>query len=104
MFKVQKKSSNLLDAEVEELENDLIKNLYEITNDSLDVHHACLILLEKGVININELRNFSLIRDYDTMLKNPLEKQMSIYYNLSVKYDLSVDHLRKIINNKKYRG
>ena len=34
------------------------------------------------------------------MYKNPLAKNMDIYYNLSVKYDLSVNHIRRIIRDR----
>jgi hypothetical protein len=104
MFKMQEKSSNLLESEIKELGDDLIFTLYNMVKDCLDINHACLTLLEKGVINTNELRNFSVLRDYDIMNKNPLEGQMSMYYNLSAKYDLSVNHIRKIIKDTRYRG
>ena len=38
------------------------------------------------------------------MNRNPLERQMSIYYNLSAKYDLSVNHIRKIIKDTRYKS
>ena len=101
---MQKKSSNLLESEIKELGDDLIRTLYDITKNSLDSNHACLTLLDLGVINTNELRNFSVLRDYDIMNKNPLEGQMSIYYNLSAKYDLSVNHIRKIIKDTRYKS
>lgn len=101
---MQKKSNRLLAAEIEELENDLIFTLYQITKDSIDSKSACLHLLKSGLINTNELRNFSVLRDYDIMNRNPLERQMSIYYNLSAKYDLSVNHVRKIIKDTRYKS
>lgn len=101
---MQKKNTVLLATEIKELEDDLINTLYLITKDSIDVNSSCLKLLESGLININELRNFSVLRDYDIMNRNPLEKQMSIYYNLSAKYDLSVNHIRKIIKDTRYKS
>jgi hypothetical protein len=101
---MQKESNSLLEAEIKELGDDLVKTLYGITNKSLDVNHACLILLELGIIDIYELRNFSILRDYDICNKNPLETQMNIYYNLSAKYDLSVNHIRKVIKETRYKS
>ena len=69
---MQKKNTVLLATEIKELEDDLINTLYLITKDSIDVNHSCLKLLESGLININELRNFSVLRDYDLMNRNPL--------------------------------
>lgn len=88
-----------MEAELKELGDDLEKTLFYITENAIDVHHACLLMMEAGIINLNVLRNYSVLRDFDIMYKNPLEKQMSIYYSLSVKYDLSVPHVRKIISD-----
>tara|TARA_R110000803_G_scaffold111257_3_gene179671 strand:- start:1283 stop:1588 length:306 start_codon:yes stop_codon:yes gene_type:complete len=101
---MQKENNGLLAIEIKELGDDLVKTLYGITKDSLDVNHACLTLLDLGIINISELRNFSILRDYDISNKYSSETQMNIYYNLSAKYDLSVNHIRKVIKDTRYKG
>jgi hypothetical protein len=101
MFKVQKKSNKLLGAEVKELGDALTHALYSVVEGAFDARHAVTILLDSGFINENAIRDLAVIRDFDLMYKNPLEKTMDIYYNLSVKYDLSVNHIRKIIRDRK---
>tara|TARA_R110002049_G_scaffold56430_1_gene155633 strand:+ start:67 stop:369 length:303 start_codon:yes stop_codon:yes gene_type:complete len=100
MWKMQKKSIRLLESEAKELGDVLTHTLYSIIDSSLDSRHTITILLDKGLINETAIRDIAVINDFDTMYKNPLAKNMDIYYNLSVKYDLSVNHIRRIIRDR----
>ena len=97
---MQEKSSRLLESEVKELGDALTHTLYSIIDKALDSRHVITILLDKGLINETAIRDISVVNDFDTMFKNPLAKNMDIYYNLSVKYDLSVNHIRRIIRDR----
>lgn len=98
---MQKKSNSLLGSEVKELGDALTHALYSLIDGAFDARHAVTILLDQGFIDEKAIREIAIIRDFDIMYKNPLEKTMDIYYNLSVKYDLSVNHIRKIIRDRK---
>ena len=98
---MQKESNNLLDDEVKELGDALTSTLFSVVSKAIDVNHAIVILIEHGLISDTAIRNLSILRDFDIENKNPLNKQMSIYYNLSVKYDLSVTQLIRVIKNRK---
>ena len=100
MWKMQKKSYRLLESEVKELGDVLTHTLYSVIDKALDNRHVITILLDKGLINETAIRDLAVINDFDTMYKNPLAKNMDIYYNLSVKYDLSVNHIRRIIRDR----
>ena len=100
MWKMQKKSYRLLESEVKELGDVLTHTLYSVIDKALDNRHVITILLDKGLINETAIRDIAVINDFDTMYKNPLAKNMDIYYNLSVKYDLSVNHIRRIIRDR----
>ena len=100
MWKMQEKSNRLLESEAKELGDVLTYTLYSIIDNALDSRHAITILLDKGLINETAIRDIAVINDFDTMYKNPLAKNMDIYYNLSVKYDLSVNHIRRIIRDR----
>jgi len=78
----------------------LTHTLYSVIDKALDNRHVITILLDKGLINETAIRDLAVINDFDTMYKNPLAKNMDIYYNLSVKYDLSVNHIRRIIRDR----
>tara|TARA_R110002050_G_scaffold171583_1_gene303655 strand:+ start:4632 stop:4880 length:249 start_codon:yes stop_codon:yes gene_type:complete len=78
----------------------LTHTLYSVIDKALDNRHVITILLDKGLINETAIRDIAVINDFDTMYKNPLAKNMDIYYNLSVKYDLSVNHIRRIIRDR----
>lgn len=97
---MQKKSYRLLESEVKELGDVLTHTLYSVIDKALDNRHVITILLDKGLINETAIRDLAVINDFDTMYKNPLAKNMDIYYNLSVKYDLSVNHIRRIIRDR----
>lgn len=97
---MQEKSNRLLESEAKELGDVLTYTLYSIIDNALDSRHAITILLDKGLINETAIRDIAVINDFDTMYKNPLAKNMDIYYNLSVKYDLSVNHIRRIIRDR----
>jgi len=97
---MQEKSNRLLESEAKELGDVLTHTLYSIIDSSLDSRHTITILLDKGLINETAIRDIAVINDFDTMYKNPLAKNMDIYYNLSVKYDLSVNHIRRIIRDR----
>ena len=97
---MQEKSNRLLESEAKELGDVLTYTLYSIIDNALDNRHAITILLDKGLINETAIRDIAVINDFDTMYKNPLAKNMDIYYNLSVKYDLSVNHIRRIIRDR----
>ena len=97
---MQKKSIRLLESEAKELGDVLTHTSYSIIDSSLDSRHTITILLDKGLINETAIRDIAVINDFDTMYKNPLAKNMDIYYNLSVKYDLSVNHIRRIIRDR----
>jgi Mor family transcriptional regulator len=75
--------------------------LYTFVENAHDGRHAATILLESGLIKEESVRDLAIIRDFDIMYKNPLSKIMDIYYNLSAKYDLSVNHVRKIISERR---
>ena len=100
MWKMQEKSNRLLESEAKELGDVLTYTLYSIIDNALDSRHAITILLDKGLINETAIRDIAVINDFDTMYKNSLAKNMDIYYNLSVKYDLSVNHIRRIIRDR----
>ena len=97
---MQKKSYRLLESEAKELGDVLTHTLYSVVDKALDSRHVITILLDKGLINETAIRDIAVINDFDTMYKNPLAKNMDIYYNLSVKYDLSVNHIRRIIRDR----
>lgn len=97
---MQKKSYRLLESEAKELGDVLTHTLYSVIDKALDNRHVITILLDKGLINETAIRDLAVINDFDTMYKNPLAKNMDIYYNLSVKYDLSVNHIRRIIRDR----
>lgn len=97
---MQEKNNRLLESEVKELGDVLTHTLYSIIDNALDNRHVITILLDKGLINETAIRDIAVINDFDTMYKNPLAKNMDIYYNLSVKYDLSVNHIRRIIRDR----
>ena len=96
---MQKESNSLLVSEAKELEDALTKTLYSYVEKAIDVPHAINILIENGLINQELIRNISICNDFDIMYKTPI-KTMDIYYNLSVKYDLGVDSIRKIIRER----
>ena len=98
---MQEESSKLLGEEAQELVDAIMKTLYSFVDKAMDGRHAATILLDAGLIDEKAVRDISVIRDFDIMFKNPLEKQMEMYYNLSVKYDISVNLVRKIIRERK---
>jgi Mor family transcriptional regulator len=63
----------------------------------MDARHAVTILINAGVIKESVIRDVSIYNDFLIMYKNPLNGTMSIYHNLSVKYDISVALIRKIV-------
>ena len=97
---MQTKSNNLLEDEVNELGDSLTKTLYSFVDKAVDGRHAATILLEAGLINEKFIRNTSIIRDYDLQRKNPLNGVLSIYCNLSVKFDLSIGRVRGIVETR----
>ena len=101
MFKVQEKSDKLLPSEIKELVDTLTHTLYSFVDKAHDGRHAVTILLDAGLIDEKAVRNISIINDYHIMRKNPLNKMRDIYYNLSVKYDVSVVLIQKIVLNTK---
>jgi hypothetical protein len=98
---MQDKSDKLLPSEIKELVDVLTHTLYSYVDQAHDGRHAATILLEAGLIDEKAVRNLSILNDYDIMRKNPLNQVMGIYYNLSVKYDISVNSIRKIVENRK---
>lgn len=101
MWKMPSKSHKLLPSEIKELVDVLEKTLYSYVDNAVDGKHAATILLEAGLIDERAVRNISIIKDYYLMRNNPLNKMRDIYYNLSVKYDVSVVLIQKIILDKK---
>jgi hypothetical protein len=89
-----------LESEVKELGDALTHTLYSIIDKALDSRHVITILLDKGLINETAIRDISVVNDFDAMYKNPLAKTMDIYNSLSVKYDISSPHIRKIIRDR----
>lgn len=100
MWKVQKENNKLLEAEARELANVLNDTLYSVVNKADDIKHATELLLSTGLINQKAVRNMAVINDYHIMRKNPLMMMKDIYYNLSVKYDISVNLVIKIVLQK----
>lgn len=94
---MQKQSSRLLEAEARELQDALTHSLYSVIDKAMDGRHAVTILLDAGLIDEKAVRNISVINDYDIMRKNPLYLMKDIYYNLSVKYDVSINLVKKIV-------
>jgi len=101
MWQMQEKSNRLLGSEAKELGDALTHALYSVVDGAFDARHAVTILLDEGFINEKAIRKLALLRDFDIMYKNPLEKTMDIYYNLSVKYDISVNLVRKIVAERR---
>ena len=97
---MQNKSNKLLPSEIKELVDELTKTLYSVIDKSLDGRHAATILLEAGLIDERAVRNLAIKNDYKTMRNNPLMKMSDIYYNISVKYDISVNLAQKIVLDK----
>lgn len=97
---MQKKSDNLLATEIRELEDTLTKTLYSIVDGAMDARHAVTLLIDAGVIKESVIRDVSIYNDFLIMYKNPLNGTMGIYYNLSVKYDVSVELIRKIVKKR----
>lgn len=100
MWKMQDKSDKLLPSEVKELVDELTHTLYSVIDKAMDGRHATTILLEAGLIDERAVRNLAIFNDYIAMRNNPLNKMSDIYYNLSVKYDISVNLAQKIVLNK----
>jgi hypothetical protein len=100
MWQMQNKSNKLLPTEIKELVDELTKTLYSVIDKSLDGRHAATILLEAGLIDERAVRNLAIKNDYKTMRNNPLMKMSDIYYNISVKYDISVNLAQKIVLDK----
>ena len=100
MWKMPKKSNQLLVSEIEDLEDDLTKTLFKQVEKAVDVHHACLLLLEKGFINEYEVKKKAIIENFDEQYKIPTIRTMSIYSYLSAKWYTSEDSIRKIIRER----
>tara|TARA_R100001440_G_scaffold23689_1_gene38577 strand:+ start:9968 stop:10270 length:303 start_codon:yes stop_codon:yes gene_type:complete len=100
MWTVQKENNKLLEAEARELANVLNETLFSVVNKASDIKHATELLLNTGLINQKAVRNMAVINDYYIMRKNPLMMMKDIYYNLSVKYDISVNLVIKIVLTK----
>ena len=101
MWKVSKQSNKLLPSEIKELVDVLTDTLFSYVDKSKNGKHAATILLDAGLIDERAVRNISILRDYYIMRNNPLNKMRDIYYNLSVKYDVSVVLIQKIVLDKK---
>lgn len=97
MWEMSKKSNNLLDAEAQELGDVLTKTLYSIVDNAMDARHAVTLLIDAGVIKESVIRDVAIYNDFLIMYRNPLNGTMGIYYNLSIKYDISVESIRKIV-------
>ena len=97
---MQKENNKLLEAEARELANVLNDTLFSVVNNADDIKHATELLLSTGLINQKAVRNLAVINDYHIMRKNPLMMMKDIYYNLSVKYDISVNLVIKIVLQK----
>ena len=97
---MQKENNKLLEAEARELANVLNDTLFSVVNNANDIKHATQLLLSTGLINQKAVRNLAVINDYHIMRKNPLMMMKDIYYNLSVKYDISVNLVIKIVLQK----
>ena len=97
---MQKENNKLLEAEARELANVLNETLFSVVNKASDIKHATELLLNTGLINQKAVRNMAVINDYYIMRKNPLMMMKDIYYNLSVKYDISVNMVIKIVLTK----
>lgn len=100
MWTVQKENNKLLEAEARELANVLNDTLFSVVNNADNVKQATELLLSTGLINQKAVRNLAVINDYHIMRKNPLMMMKDIYYNLSVKYDISVNLVIKIVLQK----
>tara|TARA_Y100000004_G_scaffold63602_1_gene71384 strand:- start:1161 stop:1463 length:303 start_codon:yes stop_codon:yes gene_type:complete len=100
MWKMQKENNKLLDAEAQELANVLNSTLFSIVDKAENSRQAARLLLSTGLINEKAVRNLAVINDYHIMRKNPLMMMKDIYYNLSVKYDISVNLVIKIVLQK----
>ena len=100
MWTVQKENNKLLEAEARELANVLNETLFSVVNNADNVKQATELLLSTGLINQKAVRNLAVINDYHIMRKNPLMMMKDIYYNLSVKYDISVNLVIKIVLQK----
>jgi hypothetical protein len=101
MWKVPNKSNKLLPSEVKELVEVLSDTLFSYVDKAENGRHAATILLHAGLIDERAVRNLAIVRDYYIMRNMPLNKMRDIYYNLSVKYDVSVVLIQKIILDKK---
>tara|TARA_Y100000592_G_scaffold18875_1_gene28854 strand:- start:249 stop:551 length:303 start_codon:yes stop_codon:yes gene_type:complete len=100
MWTVQKENNKLLEAEARELANVLNETLFNVVGKADNVKQATELLLSTGLINQKAVRNLAVINDYHIMRKNPLMMMKDIYYNLSVKYDISVNLVIKIVLQK----
>ena len=100
MWTVQKENNKLLEAEARELANVLNDTLFSVVNKADDIKHDTELLFSTGLINQKAVRNMAVINDYHIMRKNPLMMMKDIYYNLSVKYDISVNLVIKIVLQK----
>jgi hypothetical protein len=100
MWQMQNKSNKLLSSEVKELVDELTHTLYSVIDKAMDGRHAATILLEAGLIDERAVRNLAIKNDYLIMRNMPLMKISDIYYNISVKYDISVNLAKKIVLDK----
>jgi hypothetical protein len=101
MWKVQEKSGQLLEAEVNELEEVLTKTLFDQVKDAVDVNHACLMLVEKGFIKEGELKKEAIIKEFDRQYKIPTIRTMSIYSFLAAMWDCSEIYIQRVIRERR---
>lgn len=95
---MQKENNSFLEEEVRELEDALMYVLIEETKGAVSLEHAMLMLVQKGLVKTEAIRNKAIKEEFKLYIKNPLNKRLVIYANLAAKYDLSEDHIRKILS------
>ena len=95
---MQEKNNSLLEAEIRDMEDALMYVLIEETKGALSLQHAMLMLIQKGLVKTEVIRNNAIRIEYLAYIKNPLNKvkTMDVYTYLAAKYDLSQNHIRTI--------
>ncbi len=74
---------------------------YVSSLSTMNVTEVIYHLVEKRIIDRIRVRNAMIIKDFDILNKLNSQPIMNIYDDLAYKYDLSVDSIRLIIQNRK---
>lgn len=78
----------------------IVSEIEKTVNNSDDIKEVIIALKEKGFIDEKAVRNKKIIIDYNTMLRNRRISVTTIVDDLSYKYEISCDMIKKIIYSR----